>query len=106
MLAHLDPMFSEIMTALTSVDKVGTPKEIAARLEAWERTRRVAAISWEKAAASTTNDGFSIGSSALAACRSELSNWGNPSRDSKACNWCGLQGHFAHECDVQMPAHI
>jgi hypothetical protein len=106
MLAHLDPTFSEIMTTLSSVDKIATPKDIAARLDAWERTRKVAAISREKAAASTANDGLSIGGSALAARGNELNNWGNRSKDSKACNRCGLRGHFAHECDVQMPAHI
>jgi len=67
MLAHLDPTFSEIMTTLSSVNMIAAPRDIAAKLDAWERTRKVAAISQEKAAASTTNDELSIGSSALAA---------------------------------------
>ena len=106
MLAHLDPSFSEIVTTLSSVDKIAAPKDIAARLDAWERTRKVAAISREKAATSSTNDDPSVGISALAARESGLNNWGNRSRDPKACNRCGLQGHFSHECIVQMPAHI
>ena len=101
MLAHLNPMFSEIMTTLSSVDKIAAPKDLAAKLDAWERTRKVAAISWEKAAASTTDDDPSSGVSALAAHDGEHNNWGNWSRDPKACNCCGIQGHFAHECNVQ-----
>ena len=106
MLAHLDPTFSEIMTTLSSVDKIAAPKDLAAKLDAWERTRKVAAISREKAAASTTDDDPSSGVSALAARDSEHNNWGNRSRDPKACNRCGIRGHFAHECNVQMPTRI
>lgn len=108
MLAHLDPTFSEIMTTLSSVDKIAAPKDVAAKLDAWERTRKVAAISREKAAGSSINDSLSIGGSsvALAAQENGLNNWGNRCKDPKACNRCGLRGHFAHECNVQMPAHI
>ena len=106
MLAHLNPSFSEIMTTLSSVDKIAAPKDVATRLDAWERTRKVAAISREKAAASSTNEGFPAGVSALAARENGLSNWGNQNKDPGACNRCGMRGHFARECNVRMPTHI
>jgi len=106
MLAHLDPSFSEIMTTLSSVNKIAAPKDVATRLDAWERTKKVSAISWEKAAASSTNEDFPTGVSALAAHENGLSNWGNWSKDPRACNQCGMRGHFSHECNVQMPTHI
>ena len=106
MLAHLDPSFSEIMTTLSSVDKIAAPKDVATRLDAWERTRKVAAISREKASASSTNDGSPISGSTLTAHESGLNNWGNKNKDPGACNQCGMQGHFTHECNVQMPTHI
>ena len=60
MLTHLNPLFSEIMTTLSSVNKIAALKDVATRLDAWERTRKVTAISQEKATASSTNDGSPI----------------------------------------------
>lgn len=100
MLAHLDPSFSEIVTTLSSVNKVAAPKDIAAKLDAWER-KKVTALSREKAAAaaSTTNGRLSAGY-ASATRKSKLNSWGNRSR--VPCSRCGIRGHFEQDCDGPM----